>query len=229
MSEAFGDGMDSGGGFDATGFDDGGSYHHNHSHGGHHSHTGHSAHNHHHHHGESGLAGMSVGGHSTWWTSALREARWQDIFMGLSLSPAGMFFFMFLAFAGWLFFVYWVHHNEPVTRASHFESVSQGNHYQNADRLIVNGARSAMPFKAVHNLGVHPSATSSVDVTQFGRPNGSAAVTPQVVEDGAAAATAANYAQGVPIEQYEPRTDRNHYHVPVFMPNGTKLKTIVNK
>ncbi len=124
------------------------------------------------------------------WNSALQSMKLSNLFQGIHISPNVLFFLMFSAFFGWLFVLYWIRHNEPFAN-----QVLGSNAYSPtaaADRRLVAGVRSAMPFKTVPTSGYiytpntavpghHPETFIPTDLSQgvpnrFGNARGAAPV-----------------------------------------------------
>ncbi len=85
------------------------------------------------------------------WNSALQSMKLSNLFAGIHISPNVLFFLMFSAFVGWLFVLYWIRHNEPFAN-----QVLGSNAYSPtaaADRRMIAGVRSAMPFRTTATGG----------------------------------------------------------------------------
>ncbi len=121
--------MDGGGGGDG-GFD------HGHDHGSDHSHD----------HGQQPSQGPM-------WSQAMQGLKITDFINNIKITPNHLLLFMFLAFTGWLGVIYWIRHHEPL--ANHVlgsGSAYTANAY--ADRLLINGAREAIPVKTTATSGM---------------------------------------------------------------------------
>ncbi len=122
--------MDGGGGGDGGGFDHG------------------------HDHGDHGDHGHDMGGHpdqSPSWSQAMQAMKSGDFFSNIKITPNHLLLFMFMGFTGWLGVIYWIRHHEPM--ANHL--LGSGPAYTNshADRLLINGAREALPIKTTPGSG----------------------------------------------------------------------------
>ncbi|MFA6208433.1 MAG: hypothetical protein WC714_03315 [Candidatus Obscuribacterales bacterium] len=136
--------MDGGGGGDGGGFD------HGHDHGDH---------------------GHDMGGHpdqSPMWSQAMQGLKLNDFFSNIKITPNHLLLFMFMGFTGWLGVIYWIRHHEPMANHMLGSGPAYTPHFQ-ADRLLINGAREALPIKTTsasgqvytpgsNNAGMHAAA-----------------------------------------------------------------------
>ena len=120
--------MDGGGGGDGGGID------HGHDHGDH---------------------GHDMGGHpdqSPIWSQAMQGLKLDDFINSIRITPNHLLLFMFAAFTGWLGVIYWIRHHEPMANHMLGSGPAYTPHFQ-ADRLLINGAREALPIKTVAGSG----------------------------------------------------------------------------
>ncbi len=105
-----------------------------------------------HDHGDHGHD--SSGGHpdqSPIWSQAMQGMKLNDFISSIKITPNHLLLFMFMGFTGWLGVIYWIRHHEPM--ANHL--LGSGPAYTNshADRLLINGAREALPIKTTPGSG----------------------------------------------------------------------------
>ncbi|CAN5346081.1 hypothetical protein BH11CYA1_BH11CYA1_21770 [soil metagenome] len=127
--------MDGGGGGDGGGID------HGHDHGD---------------HGDHGHHGHDMGGHpdqSPIWSQAMQGLKLNDFISSIRITPNHLLLFMFAGFTGWLGVIYWIRHHEPMANHMLGSGPAYTSHSQ-ADRLLINGAREALPIKTVAGSGV---------------------------------------------------------------------------
>ena len=179
MSEFFIDGGHDHGGALHTGGDMGGMDHHGHDH-----------HGFNHQHG----ADQALGGPSTTpaWNGAFRGVKFSDIIQGINVTPNFMLAMLFIGFTAWLFVVYWIRHNEPFANQV-LGTPNSGAPTANADRILVEGAKNALPIRTSAKTGSfytpdkkwRQSAEAGAAIgapAAFGAPNGSAYGAPPVIQ-----------------------------------------------
>ncbi|SRR5579885_2877033 len=137
-----------GGGF-AQSFTHGGHQHHgffshllglDHDHG-HHLHGGHQ-------HGGQGVHTDPTPQGSPSWSSPLQAVKLSDVLQGINVTPNVLFLFLFFAFFGWLFVIYWVRHHDPMAHTQIGQSRRWGYaSTATVDRQIVAGMRHAVPIR----------------------------------------------------------------------------------
>ena len=123
--------MDGGGGGDGGGFD------HGHDHGDH-------GHDH----------GHDMGGHpdqSPIWSQAMQGLKLNDFISSIKITPNHLLLFMFMGFTGWLGVIYWIRHHEPM--ANHLLGSGPAYPGSHVDRLLLDGAREALPVKTTPGSG----------------------------------------------------------------------------
>ncbi len=110
-----------------------------------------------HDHGHDGHDHGHDGGHqpsqTPIWSQAMQGLKISDFINNIKITPNHLLLFMFLAFTGWLGVIYWIRHHEPL--ANHVlgsGSAYTANAY--ADRLLINGAREAIPVKTTATSGM---------------------------------------------------------------------------
>lgn len=104
-----------------------------------------------HDHGDHGHDHGGQPNQSPSWSQAMQAMKSGDFFSNIKITPNHLLLFMFMGFTGWLGVIYWIRHNEPL--ANHL--VGSGPAYTNshADRLLINGAREALPIKTTPSSG----------------------------------------------------------------------------
>lgn len=143
--------MDGGSGGDGGGVD------HGHAHGDH----GHDR-------GDHGHGHDMPGGHpdqSPIWSQAMQGLKLNDFISSIRITPNHLLLFMFMGFTGWLGVIYWIRHHEPM--ANHLLGSGPAYTGSHVDRLLLDGAREALPVKTtpgsgrVYTPGSRPTSFSS--------------------------------------------------------------------
>jgi len=70
-----------------------------------------------------------------------------DVFQGFKLTPNGITALFFVGFGAWLFVLYFIRHNEPLANQV-LGTPNAGAPTSHADRIIVSGAKNALPIAA---------------------------------------------------------------------------------
>ncbi|MBX9687884.1 MAG: hypothetical protein K2X27_14355 [Candidatus Obscuribacterales bacterium] len=82
----------------------------------------------------------------------LQGVKLSDALQGVKFTPNFMFFLLFLGFFLWLFVIYWIRHNEPLS--NQVLGASKENHRSAAaDRRLVAGIKNAFPVQTSATTG----------------------------------------------------------------------------
>jgi hypothetical protein len=114
-----------------------------------HDHSGHAHSGHHHHH-----AGEQPGpSGSPSWNSALQGLKLTDALQGINVTPNTMLLFMFIAFFGWLYVVYFVRHHQPLNSGVISTNGAAYSATAHMDRHIVGNIKHAYPVRTGPHSG----------------------------------------------------------------------------
>lgn len=183
-----------------------------------HQHEGGDNHSHHNHAGSTNPAHVQT-------TDSMVGSKWGQFFTGLPVTPSMLFATLFGGMVLWLGVVYFLSHNtnDKVVKA-------QGTQ---ADQVLLAGMRNAMPVPQRQNYAQYSQS-------------GAAAVTPAPVQDNTLISALPGAIEARPLTQapvmaqaaplpytinptYQNYQDVRSYSVHVQSPDGTRLKTIVNR
>jgi hypothetical protein len=108
-----------------------------------------------HDHGDHGHErGHDMGGHpdqSPIWSQAMQGLKLNDFISSIKITPNHLLLFMFMGFTGWLGVIYWIRHHEPM--ANHLLGSGPAYTGSHVDRLLLDGAREALPVKTTPGSG----------------------------------------------------------------------------
>lgn len=123
------------------------------------------------HHGGEGGEGLAPS-QSASWNSALQGLKLENLMAGINITPNFLLFMLFASFVGWLGVVYWIRHHEPFANQVLGSSAAYAP-TAGQDRILINGARQALPLKTGPKSGM-------VYCPQPGQNTGTPQVQPQL-------------------------------------------------
>jgi hypothetical protein len=86
------------------------------------------------------------------WGATLQSLKLSDALQGINVTPNFLFLLLFLGFAGWLWVVYWIRHNEPLANSVLGTHTAQST-TTHADRSMLAGIKKTLPVRTSNNMG----------------------------------------------------------------------------